>query len=51
MRNKILLINFGGPRSLDEVPVFLKELLTDGDVIRTPLPKFFQDLLFSSIAK
>ena len=51
MRNKILLINFGGPRSLDEVPVFLNELLTDGDVIRTPLPKFFQDLLFSSIAK
>ena len=51
MRNKIVLVNFGGPRSLKEVQPFLKELLTDGDVIRTPMPKFIQDLLFSYIAK
>ncbi|MBM3208610.1 MAG: ferrochelatase, partial [Chlamydiae bacterium] len=51
MRNKVLLVNFGGPRNLDEVQPFLKELLTDGDVIRTPMPKFVQDLLFTYIAK
>lgn len=51
MRNKVLLVNFGGPRNLDEVESFLQELLTDGDVIRTPIPKFLQDLLFKRIAK
>lgn len=51
MRKKILLVNFGGPRTLDEVHAFLKELLTDGDVIRTPFPKFLQDILFKRIAK
>jgi len=51
VRKKVLLVNFGGPRSLDEVPAFLKELLTDGDVIRTPIPKFLQDILFRRIAK
>ncbi|NDD57736.1 MAG: ferrochelatase [Chlamydiae bacterium] len=51
MRNRVLLVNFGGPRNIDEVPAFLKELLTDGDVIRTALPKWIQDVLFGYIAK
>lgn len=51
MRKKVLLVNFGGPRSCDEVHPFLKELLTDHDVIRTPIPQPFQDLLFKYIAK
>lgn len=51
MRKRVLLVNFGGPRNLPEVHPFLKELLTDGDVIRTPLPKCLQDLLFKRVAK
>jgi protoporphyrin/coproporphyrin ferrochelatase len=51
MRKKILLINFGGPRNVEEVAPFLKELLTDGDVIRTPLPNFIQKFLFKQIAR
>jgi protoheme ferro-lyase len=35
-----LIINFGGPRDLKEVEGFLKELLTDQEVIRTPFPSF-----------
>lgn len=51
MRNKVIIVNFGGPRHVDEVPVFLKTLLTDHDVIRTPLPDWIQDILFRYIAK
>ena len=47
----LLVVNFGGPRSLEEVPHFLEALLTDKDVIRTPLPNFLQDLLFKKIAR
>jgi ferrochelatase len=47
----LLVVNFGGPRSLEEVPHFLEALLTDKDVIRTPLPGFVQDLLFKKIAR
>ncbi|PIS02257.1 MAG: ferrochelatase [Chlamydiae bacterium CG10_big_fil_rev_8_21_14_0_10_42_34] len=47
----ILLVNFGGPRNLDEVAPFLKELLCDRDVIRTRFPKFFHNWLFSRIAR
>jgi ferrochelatase len=46
----IVLANFGGPRSLDEVGSFLTELLTDEDVIRTPLPRFMERWLFTKIA-
>lgn len=46
-----LLINFGGPRTLDETSSFLTELLTDKDVIRTKLPSFIQNFLFRLIAK
>ncbi len=46
-----LLVNFGGPRSLDEIEPFLKELLTDRDVIRTRFPKPLHNWLFSRVAK
>ncbi len=45
-----LLVNFGGPRSLEEVFPFLKTLLTDQDVIRTPLPSFLHKILFTYVA-
>ena len=51
MRQKVLLVNFGGPRTTAEVPEFLNALLTDDDVIRTPLPTFMQKALFKRIAK
>ena len=47
----ILLVNFGGPRSLDEISPFLTALLTDRDVIDSKLPNFLHHLLFSRIAK
>ncbi|HSX12451.1 MAG TPA: ferrochelatase [Rhabdochlamydiaceae bacterium] len=50
-KKTILLVNFGGPRSLNEVEPFLKALLTDKEVIRTPLPQFLHTLIFSSAAK
>lgn len=43
----ILLVNFGGPRNLEEIEPFLCELLTDRELIRTWLPPFF----FRRIAK
>lgn len=47
----LLVVNFGGPRDLAEVPDFLEALLTDKDVIRTPLPGIIQDLVFKRIAR
>ncbi|MBJ7449152.1 MAG: ferrochelatase [Parachlamydiales bacterium] len=47
----LIIVNFGGPRHLNEVYPFLKALLTDRDVIRTGLPKFLHHLLFTFIAK
>lgn len=47
----LILANFGGPRDLNEVYPFLKSLLTDRDVISTPLPSFLNTLLFTWIAK
>ena len=46
-----LIVNFGGPRSLEEIGPFLKELLTDRDAIRPRLPSFIHRLLFSEIAR
>lgn len=46
-----VLANFGGPRHLDEIYPFLQALLTDKEVIRTPLPRFLHHLFFSWIAK
>ena len=50
-RMTLLVVNFGGPRSLQEIPIFLEALLTDKDVIRTSLPECIQDFLFKRIAK
>ncbi len=51
--NKIayLIVNFGGPRTLQEVEPFLRALLTDKDVIRSPLPQSLHNLFFGRIAK
>ncbi|CCB87218.1 ferrochelatase [Parachlamydia acanthamoebae] len=46
-----LLVNFGGPRSEDEIRPFLESLLTDQDVIRTRLPEFLHRLFFKRVAK
>ena len=46
-----LLVNFGGPRNLDEVPFFLEALLRDRDVIRTRLPKLVHHWLFGRVAR
>ncbi|OGN64957.1 MAG: ferrochelatase [Chlamydiae bacterium RIFCSPHIGHO2_12_FULL_49_9] len=46
-----LLVNFGGPRDLNEVAPFLVSLLQDQDVIRTKLPPFAHRLLFGWIAR
>lgn len=47
----LIVINFGGPRNLEEVPQFLEALLTDKDVIRTPFPAFLQDFFFKRVAR
>ncbi len=49
-KTAIILVNFGGPRSLSEIGPFLTELLTDVDVIRTPLPRFFDRWFFKRVA-
>lgn len=47
----MIIVNFGGPRSLSEVESFLITLLTDRDVIRTKLPNFIHNWFFTKIAK
>ncbi|MBX7066364.1 MAG: ferrochelatase [Parachlamydiales bacterium] len=49
--NPYLLVNFGGPRDLEEIPSFLTELLCDRDVIRTRFPTFFHNWFFGRIAR
>lgn len=49
-KSTLILANFGGPRSLSEIEPFLIELLTDQDVIRTPLPRFFERWFFKRVA-
>jgi ferrochelatase len=46
----VLLVNFGGPRSLEEIGPFLTSLLTDVDVIRTSFPRFFEKWFFRQVA-
>lgn len=46
-----LIVNFGGPRALGEVPEFLQALLTDQDVIRTSFPSALHHLFFSYVAR
>lgn len=47
----LLLVNFGGPRNLEEVESFLTLLLCDRDVIWTRFPTFFHNWFFSRIAR
>jgi len=47
----LLLVNFGGPRSQEEISPFLQELLCDTDVIRNKLPLRLHRFLFRQIAK
>jgi ferrochelatase len=46
-----LLVNFGGPRNLEEIPSFLTSLLCDKDVVRTKFPQFFHNWFFGRIAR
>lgn len=46
-----LFVNFGGPRSREEIGPFLQELLTDQDVVRTRFPSFMHRWLFTRIAQ
>lgn len=46
-----LLVNFGGPRELDEVPLFLESLLLDRDVIRSQFPTPIHNWFFRRIAR
>ncbi|HVX01457.1 MAG TPA: ferrochelatase [Candidatus Babeliaceae bacterium] len=49
--SSILLVNFGGPRSLEEIEPFLISLLTDVDVIRTSFPRFLEKWFFTRAAR
>lgn len=51
MSNQTLVVNFGGPRSLEEIEPFLKALLNDRDVIWSSLPKILHRIIFSIAAK
>src|SRR5690348_7491536 len=51
MSRALIVTNFGGPRSLEEITPFLTELLTDEDVIRTPFPRFFERWFFKKVAR
>lgn len=46
-----IIVNFGGPRNLEEIESFLISLLTDRDVIRSRMPNFLHRFLFTRIAK
>lgn len=46
-----LVVNFGGPRHLEEIPLFLEELLCDPDIIRPKLPRFLHNWFFRRIAR
>ena len=50
-RPAVVLLNFGGPRSLDEVPGFLYEILRDPNTIQLPWPQWLQDRLARRIAQ
>lgn len=49
--SRYLIVNFGGPRNLEEIRPFLETLLCDRDVIRTSFPTFFHNWLFKKVAK
>lgn len=48
---KLLIVNFGGPRTLEEIEPFLIALLTDRDVISSKMPNLLHHFFFTRIAK
>lgn len=48
---KLLIVNFGGPRHLKEITPFLICLLTDRDLISSRMPDFIHRWFFTKIAK
>jgi ferrochelatase len=50
-KSAVLLLNFGGPRSLDEVEQFLFEILRDPNTVQLPVPGWVQDRLARAIAR
>ena len=46
----VILLNFGGPKNLEEVPGFLFEILRDPNVIQLPVPLSLQDRFAKFIA-
>ena len=51
MSNMTLLVNFGGPRHLEEIVPFLQTLLCDRDVIRTRFLTAIHNWLFGRVAR
>jgi len=47
----MILVNFGGPRHLEEIEPFLTALLQDKDVIRTRMPAFIHNWFFGRVAR
>jgi ferrochelatase len=47
----VVILNFGGPRALDEVLEFLFEILRDPNTIHLPTPLWVQDRLARRIAR
>ncbi|TGL58903.1 ferrochelatase [Leptospira sarikeiensis] len=50
MKNRLLLINLGGPRNAGEIPKFLKDLFEDPLVFDLPIPEFLRIRLARKIA-
>ncbi|TGM13353.1 ferrochelatase [Leptospira selangorensis] len=51
MKNRLLLINLGGPRNAEEIPKFLKDLFEDPLVFDLPIPEFLRIRLARKIAE
>jgi len=47
----VVLLNFGGPRNLDEVEGFVYEILRDPNTLQVPFPQWGQNLLAARIAR
>ncbi len=50
MKNRLLLLNLGGPRNAEEIPKFLTDLFEDPLVFDLPLPEFIRIRLARKIA-
>ncbi|HYE80187.1 MAG TPA: ferrochelatase [bacterium] len=51
MATGILLANFGGPRTLEEIPLVLRDLFADPDIFQTPLGPLGQRALAEVIVR